>query len=284
LNLSPLAPDVGRCAARTPPYGTSPHPLPLDRAASQPTGERADDPRPRASSALDAVAIAAFAATCGAIAWRLVPLLAVPGSKAALAVAALLGYLLADLVSGLVHWAGDTWFREDTPLIGRGFIHPFREHHRDPLAITRHGFLEVNGSNCLALLPLLLPTFALGAPGGPGEPPPAALFQAAALLFSLATFATNQFHKWAHQPGPLPAPVRWLQRSSLILSPEHHGAHHRAPHRQAYCVTVGWMNPLLDRLRVFDRLERCVRRGRRALAQVDPTPLGLDISDRTAIS
>lgn len=231
---------------------------------------------------LDAVAVCAFAATCAAIAWRLVPLLAAPGRWSALGAAAGLGYLLADLVSGLIHWTGDTWFREQTPIIGRSFIHPFREHHRDPLAITRHGFLEVNGSNCLALLPLLLPTFALGAGHAPGAPIPAACFQGTALFFSLATFATNQFHKWAHEPGPVPRMVRLLQRSSLILSPAHHQAHHRAPHRQAYCVTVGWVNPLLDRLQLFDRLERSIRRGRRALADVDAVTL--DISDRTAIS
>src|SRR5689334_6658220 len=58
--------------------------------------------------------------------------------------AVLLGYLAADLVSGLVHWAADTWGSTDLPVIGPAVLAPFREHHRDQLAITRHGFVETN--------------------------------------------------------------------------------------------------------------------------------------------
>jgi len=175
-------------------------------------------------------------------------------------------YLAADLLSGVVHWFCDTFFDEDTPLVGQLVIHPFRDHHRDPLALTRHGFLEVSGNSCLALLPVLAPMALLH-----GTPASAtgAFIVAFAVCFSLSVFATNQLHKWAHAAAR-PKLVAWLQRCGLILSPEGHALHHRRPNRKAYCVTSGWLNPPLDAIDFFARLERAVRAIEGALAGRTP--------------
>lgn len=206
--------------------------------------------------------VAAFTGTCGAL---LVQLSSVPWGRLQLitiGVGTLLGYLVADVVSGVVHWFFDTYFHDDTPLIGRAFVHPFREHHVDPLAITRHDFFEVNGNTSLALLPVVIAALLLGNPGD-GELGTARFAQTAtqtvALAFALATFATNQFHQWAHQERPAAA-VRWLQASGLILSPAHHRNHHSGNYRQSFCITAGWLDPLLDRMHFFQRIEHVVRR------------------------
>jgi hypothetical protein len=216
--------------------------------------------RPIALRLLDLASVAGFAVVTGALAIRLWSVAWEASPLLHIVLGAGLGYVLADVVSGVVHWFCDTFFHEDTPVIGRAFIHPFREHHLDPLAITRHGFLEVNGNNCLAMLPLLVAVWILGAPRA-GEAVPALFWQSAALGFALATFATNQFHKWAHQERP-GAAVRWLQRTGLVLSPAHHARHHSEPYRQAFCITAGWLDPLLDRYRIFERIERLAREGR----------------------
>jgi sterol desaturase/sphingolipid hydroxylase (fatty acid hydroxylase superfamily) len=228
--------------------------------------------RPIALRLLDLVSVIGFAAVTGALAIRL---LSVPWDASHLlhiVLGAGVGYIAADIVSGVVHWFCDTFFHEDTPIIGRAFIHPFREHHVDPLAITRHDFLEVNGNNCLAMLPLLVAVLILGSPPV-GEAVPALFWQSAALGFALATFATNQFHKWAHQERPSAA-VRWLQGTGVVLSPAHHKLHHSAPYRQAFCITAGWLDPLLDRYRIFERIERLAREGRSGTnKKMGPSPL-----------
>lgn len=170
--------------------------------------------------------------------------------------AALSGWLLADFVSGVVHWLADNFGHERLPIIGQALIRPFREHHVDPRAITRHDFIETNGNNCLVCWPVLavvcvwLPTQAHLL---------AAWFAVAWVVFNLGIFATNQFHKWSHLEV-VPGWIAWLQDRRLILSPAHHDVHHTPPFDRYYCITTGWLNPLLcDGLRFFQRAEALIR-------------------------
>jgi plasmanylethanolamine desaturase len=164
----------------------------------------------------------------------------------------MVGFVLADFVSGFVHWAADTWGTPDWPLIGRALIRPFREHHVDQKEITRHDFVETNGNNCFISIAPTVGAALLPSPG-------AGWFFLAAAMFSMsfAIFGTNQFHKWAHMDEP-PRVARVLQRAGLILPPEHHEVHHTAPYAKYYCITVGWLNEALFRLRFFPLLERIV--------------------------
>jgi len=56
-----------------------------------------------------------------------------------------IGFIMAefvvDFVSGILHWACDTWGEFTTPIVGPSLIRGFRMHHLDPQDITRHGFI-----------------------------------------------------------------------------------------------------------------------------------------------
>ena len=155
-----------------------------------------------------------------------------------------LGFFVADVASGLVHWLCDTYFDPRTPLLGTVFIAPFREHHVDPGALARHGFLERNGNNCLVSVPLLLIGISRLEPDAvtqPADVVAAGLFVAA----SLTLCVTNQIHAWAHGANT-PKPIRVLQRAGILITPERHARHHRGD--RAYAVVSGWSNALLDRV------------------------------------
>jgi ubiquitin-conjugating enzyme E2 variant len=150
--------------------------------------------------------------------------------------AALCGWILADLFSGLVHWALDTYGSVRTPIVGPAIIRPFREHHADPEGMTRHDFIEVNGASCLGCLPLLLLSLALDG------------FAHALVLFTcLGVLLTNQCHKWAHMDKP-PALALFLQGIGLILRSEEHKRHHTPPYNSHFCTASGWLNRPLDAL------------------------------------
>ena len=205
-------------------------------------------PRTQTTEAVDLVAIAAVTAALAILAvrvWRAVD--DTPSGALSVVLMLAAGYLLADLLTGFVHWFCDTFFDETTPIIGPAVIAPFREHHRDPLLMTRHGFLELTGSSFRCFAPLLALYVWLG------DWMPAS---ANAFVFALATgaVATNLLHRWAHDPAP-PAMARLLQRAGLVLTPGRHARHHQPPYAAAYCVTSGWMNPLCERLKLWTRAQ-----------------------------
>ncbi len=183
-------------------------------------------------------------------------LLAFADGEVALAVIAglLCGALAADAVTGVVHWACDTWGSDRTRWLGSALIRDFRIHHRDPVAILSHDWVTVNAAPgvaaCAGLGLLALPA----AQSAVGARP----FVYAAVLALLAFGGgANQLHQWAHAPRP-PRWVRALQRSGLLLSPRRHARHHAAEHTAAYCISTGWLNPLLDRVGAWRALERIV--------------------------
>ncbi len=201
---------------------------------------------------LDWTSLLSYAALACWLAIRLAPF--VPERPWVVLTAALLGYLAADLVSGVVHWAADTWGSPDLPVIGPAVLGPFREHHRDPLAITRHDFVETNGNNCLISLPALgLAIWLVPERGEAGS-----LFLSSFLgALVVWVLLTNQFHKWAHLPAPSPL-IAALQRWHLILPPAHHQLHHSRPFTSHYCITTGWLNWPLGWTRAFPLLEWCI--------------------------
>jgi ubiquitin-conjugating enzyme E2 variant len=155
-----------------------------------------------------------------------------------------------DLLSGLLHFALDSWGSAHTPFIGQAFIRPFREHHVKPREIAEHDFVELNGSSCLACLPILGMAVAM--------PVTSTLWmslQAFLLFISLGACATNQCHMWAHTDAKsAPRVVRWAQRHRLVLSPAHHQLHHTAPFNAYFCMANGWLNkPLNACLRLSKR-------------------------------
>ncbi len=223
----------------------------------------------RTHRALEIIAITALFSLVGAGMWR-AWVHAGPGDGWWLAAAVFTGYLLADFSSGIVHWMGDRYGTESTPLVGQTFVKPFREHHTDPKGMTRHDFVETNGNNSIVTVPLMAAAWLIPATSTLG------LFLFATVV-SLAfwVFATNQFHKWSHETD-VPAVVSFAQRTGLILGVHHHDVHHTPPYETYYCITSGWLNWPLHKIKFWSRAEAFVERVLGVPAWRDAVPAGPD--------
>lgn len=154
--------------------------------------------------------------------------------------AAIAGYAVADVLSGIVHFLLDNFGSPTTPVIGQKFVKPFRDHHIDPLEMTRGDFVAVNADNIFICLPVLIPmVIFLDAAAHPAV----ATFLLALLS---AVVMTNQLHKWAHLPT-VPRVVHYLQAHGIVLSREHHREHHTGNYDRNYCITWGRMDAVLNR-------------------------------------
>jgi hypothetical protein len=178
----------------------------------------------------------------------------------------IVGYLLADLLSGIIHYIGDNYGSINMPILGENFLKPFRMHHINPEDIPAHDFLELNGNNALIIFPFeLLAIWLINFSSIAGF-----AFATMMLFFSLAVFATNQFHQWSHNKNLVGFPL-WLQKKKLVLTPENHNVHHVPPFQKYFCITTGWLNPVLTKIRFFETLTR-IFRGRRVSDQDQVQP------------
>merc|ERR1711916_13788 len=180
--------------------------------------------------------------------------------------AAFCGVLFADFMSGVAHWALDTWGNSATPVFG-AFIRSFREHHVDQMSITRHDFIETNGDNSMPVVPVMIALYCFPAvPGGTllRSPVLHTFFLSAALCVAF----TNQAHKASHS-AKQPAVVKALISYGIIMSPKHHRIHHSGDFSAYYCITTGWLNAPLDAIGFWRWCERCITAVTGALPRAD---------------
>lgn len=161
---------------------------------------------------------------------------------------ALIGWLIADLLRGLFHWWEDRVARTDWPIIGPAVVAPNRLHHVDVLAFTRSSLIARNAAVWVIVMVISGVWFALAG---------ASVTWATATLGGLIV---NEVHRMAHLPASAGRVAAVFQDMGLLQSPKHHAGHHRGQNVRRYCILTDWLNPALDALGVWSRLEHAMAR------------------------
>ncbi|MCB9797208.1 MAG: methyltransferase domain-containing protein [Alphaproteobacteria bacterium] len=154
-----------------------------------------------------------------------------------LALAAALGWWLADAATLLIHWTFDNYLSPQTPLLGPSVL-AFRRHHSHPRELFARDWFDGNFENALLSAAVL----GAAAPWALHRPAAAMLLAAAGLGGANVTLV----HKWAHQRRPPPW-ARTLQRAGLLVDLRHHREHHRDGSRR-YALLAGHVERLVEPL------------------------------------
>ncbi len=150
-------------------------------------------------------------------------------------------WLAADFVSGIVHWWEDRYANERWPIIGKFIAIPNQRHHSQPLHFLQGSYWYRNYTTIIpAAIGCLL------------------LWKYVPVLFFVFISQANEIHAWGHRKGKLPGWVVMLQEAGILVSPKGHAAHHVDPFICNYCPMSDLVNPFLEYVGFWGRLERLI--------------------------
>ncbi len=186
------------------------------------------------------------------------------------AIGLIAGWYLADLASGVIHMLldyrpcppgkrlDDLYFytgsreseeylamvRERMASVGAfdRLVYDFKNHHPRPMALGRRTVWRLIGSSVIvAALPL---SVALNIAAWLW-PVPGWLLATGLTLIIGGAFA-QYFHGSLHRDDN-PAPIVWMRRLGLLMTPAAHQLHHDTLQRD-FATNCGWSNPLINRV------------------------------------
>lgn len=163
----------------------------------------------------------------------------------------LIAWLLADLLTGFVHWFEDAYMDSFSLNFLDSLAKENDLHHRKPTAmLASHWFTNIASAVAIGW-PLAIVLLCVGLPP---------------LVWLVPFFASlgNLIHRWGHMPDRmLPPWIKFMQWTGLFITFEHHDAHHRSmkqlipKHLAGYrfCPMTNWVNPIVDSLKFWQGLE-----------------------------
>lgn len=160
-----------------------------------------------------------------------------------------LAILAADFVVAVFHWIEDAYLREDCPVLGDLIARPNVLHHYRPRHFLRKSWF----ASCwdLWVVSGLVVALAWGLDH----------LTPAVWVFAILAGNANQIHKWAHRSRRENGPwINLLHDLRILQGPKHHAIHHTDPKSTHYCVITEFLNPVLERIRFWTRLECWLRK------------------------
>lgn len=157
--------------------------------------------------------------------------------------------LAADFVVGVFHWIEDAYLRDDCPVLGELVARPNILHHYRPRHFLKKSWVASCWDLWLVAGLILTAVWVFGT------------LTPAVWVFALLAGNANQIHKWAHRSRRENGPwINLLHDLRILQGSKHHAIHHTDPKSTHYCVITEFLNPILERIRFWTRLECWLRK------------------------
>jgi hypothetical protein len=152
--------------------------------------------------------------------------------------------LIADFLTGIVHWWEDSYGNPEWKILGKAVILPNLRHHRFPREFLKNSyFSRVN--TALALLAVLAVILII-----------LGWFHWQMLFVLLLASQGPEVHAMAHKSKKENGKfITWLQSLGILQTIKHHGQHHLSPFHIRYCVITNYVNLVLDKIKFWLGLE-----------------------------
>lgn len=152
--------------------------------------------------------------------------------------------LLADFVSGFIHWLEDVYAKP-----GMRWISKIAEdnllHHTRPREFLKKNWWQSSWDIALLASFLVVGAWWFDC------------LNWQVVLFAVLVANANQVHKWAHKSRyENHAIVTFLQKIYVLQNARHHAKHHSDDKNTHYCVMTNFLNPVLEKIQFWRGLER----------------------------
>lgn len=153
-------------------------------------------------------------------------------------------WLFADFLTGTIHWWEDTYGNPSWPILGKSVVLPNLEHHQNPRSLLAGSYWNRINTSLYAAIVVGVLLWLCG-------------WHSWRMIVCLV-FASqgNEIHAVAHRTDKENGKfLMFLQKIGIVQKRKTHGWHHQAPYNTNFCVMTEFMNPILNAINFWVKVE-----------------------------
>ena len=153
-------------------------------------------------------------------------------------------WILADFITGVVHWWEDTYGNPNWPIIGKYVVKPNLIHHKQPAKLLEGSYWSRINTSFFAALIIGVIFWLCN------------LLSWKVTLCLLFCVQANEIHAMSHRPDRKNSKITlFMQKIGIFQSKKMHRWHHKAPYETNFCIMSNFVNPILNKIEFWRKIE-----------------------------